>query len=169
MKITLPKTKSSHLLLKRDFESLPRLLISYKLWTVDQKFRAFFSDPQKKSRCRWKGCFKYQQTGIWQWFPTCRRTPGAQVPLLLATLQSRVILQWSSRWRGKSVNTPGILILFHVIVFWLCEKSPSMTSSRPLGTSWRVVFWIKAKDSLRPTQLRGKTTIFKPFGTRFRG
>ena len=171
MKITLPKTKSSHLLLKRRFRksSTPNYF-SYKLWTVDQKFRAFFTDPQHKIQVWMERLFQIP-TNRYLTMISNMRTPGAQVPLLLSTLQSRV-MNTSEAADDGGVNPwilRGFWFYFMLLFFWLCEKSPSMTSSRPLGTSWRVVFRIKAYDSLWPTQLRGKTTNFKPFGTEFRG
>lgn len=149
MKITLPKTKSSH-------------LPNCELWIRSSELSSVILNI--KSRCGWKGCFKYQQTGIWHWFPTCRRTPGAQVPLLLATLQSRVILQWSSWWwRAKSLNTPGILVLFHVIVFLAVWKISFNDLFKTIGYKLTCCFLDQGKGLIVTNPTKGEDHDFQTF------
>ena len=143
MKITLPKTKSSHLLLKRRFRKSSTPIY---LWTVDQKFRAFFSDPQNKIQVWMEGLFQIP-TNRYLTLISNMRTPGAQVPLLLATLQSRV-MNTSEAADDGGVNpwTLRGFWFYFMLLFFGCVKN---LLQWPLQDHWVQVdvlfFWSRQR------------------------
>ena len=165
MKITLPKTKSSHLLLKRRFrKSSTPIYFSYKLWTVDQRFRAFFSDPQHKIQVWMEGLFQIP-TNRYLTMISNMRTPGAQVPLLLATLQSRV-MNTSEAADDGGVNPwilRGFLFFFSCYCFLAVWKISFNDLFKTIGYKLTCCFLDQGKGLIVSNPTKGEDHDFQTF------